>query len=428
MNGQTPANTQIHLQARSGPTPTPSAQWSSWHTLKHTADLDHPARYWQFRIELHTDDPLQTPTLNSFTIEAQPQVANDWTKRLTIIKQHNEKIVRSSIAFQYEPFDRPELKTLRDKYKLDDVVKGASTELELIERLAAWSATRWRGIGHLGQSYPAWNALDILKTDDDGKPVGGFCQQYNLVFMQACESFGLPARPVSIGPGNKTDAFRSGHEVAEIWSNQFDKWIYIDGNFGYYAVDAKTNVPLSLLELHDRQLAMLADKPYPPVRFVHLLKEGDRWESLRDFPPFVELRLIPRSNFLEQKAPLPLHQGMRGWFWTGHDVWTDHRAPAPPLQPSHPQACQLAVDTQSGALHLAGHRYARHAARASHHPNAQLQNVPRAHRRSRGASGGIRFHMDAARRRQPLGSIPRNTAGREGVGSSITVRYQQDEK
>jgi hypothetical protein len=37
---------------------------------------------------------------------------------------------------------------------------------------------------------------------------------------------------------------------------------------------------------------------------------------------------VPRSNFLEAAAPLPLNQGMRGWFWTGHHVWTDDAFPA----------------------------------------------------------------------------------------------------
>jgi hypothetical protein len=39
--------------------------------------------------------------------------------------------------------------------------------------------------------------------------------------------------------------------------------------------------------------------------------------------------MIPRSNFLAVRAPLPLNQGMRGWSWTGHHVWHDSRAPAP---------------------------------------------------------------------------------------------------
>ena len=33
-------------------------------------------------------------------------------------------------------------------------------------------------------------------------------------------------------------AIRGGHEVVELWSNQFQKWIYVDGNMAWYAVDA----------------------------------------------------------------------------------------------------------------------------------------------------------------------------------------------
>ena len=47
-----------------------------------------------------------------------------------------------------------------------------------------------------------------------------------------------------------------------------------------------------------------------------------------DWPAFLELRLIPRSNFLDERAPLPLNQGMRGWFWSGHHAWTDADYPA----------------------------------------------------------------------------------------------------
>ena len=83
--------------------------------------------------------------------------------------------MRSSIPFSYEPFNHPRLKELRFRYKLDEVVKGATTELELIERLAVWSAGCWER-GHLKEGYPPWDALEILKPHADGKPVGGFCQ------------------------------------------------------------------------------------------------------------------------------------------------------------------------------------------------------------------------------------------------------------
>src|SRR5205085_5956646 len=132
------------------------------------------------------------------------------------------------------------------EFKLDAVARGATGEFELITRLAAWSSRQWRR-GHLREGYPPWDALEILKPHADGTPIGGFCQQYNLVFLQACESFGLVGRAVSIGPGDVAINIRGGHETVEIWSNDFAKWAYIDGNTAWYFVDEKSDVPLSLL-------------------------------------------------------------------------------------------------------------------------------------------------------------------------------------
>lgn len=322
------------LKIRSGETiHAGSKAWSEWQDLPAKGELVDPrGRFFQLRVELATSDPLVSPRLAGLTVAAIPPPADDWSAKLKVVESTNAEVIRSAIPFPYESFDHPKLKELRTRHKLDDLAKGARTELELIERLAQWSAGCWER-GHLGESYPAWNALEILRPHADGKPIGGFCQQYNLVLLQACESFGIPGRAVSIGAGDHLAKIGgSGHEVIELWSNQFGKWIYVDGNFAWYAVDAKTRAPLSLWELRERQLRELQQQAIAAsaekTEIVHLLAGGKRWEGLASWPAFHEMRLIPRSNFLEAKSPLPLHQGMRGWFWTGHHVWTDNASPA----------------------------------------------------------------------------------------------------
>jgi len=321
---------RIAVRVRTGPTPTPDAKtWSDWQSLEPTGGVVRGphGRYVQIAVELQTTDPLATPRVKSVRIETAARGETDWAAAIKAVDGHNEEIVRTSIPFAYEPFDHPRLKDLRTRFKLDDVVRGAKDELEVMARLARWSAGRWER-GHLKDAYPPWDALEILKPHADGTPVGGFCQQYNVVFLQACESFGIPGRAVSIGPGSHVGKIRGGHEVVEVWSNQFKKWIYIDGDMAWYAVDAKTDVPLSLLDLHRRQVSAVQEKPYEPIRVVELAEAKRRWTGLTDWPPFLELRLVPRSNFLEQPAPLPLNQGMRGWFWTGHHAWTEPDSPA----------------------------------------------------------------------------------------------------
>lgn len=339
-----PVPIRVHLDApgstfriRSGPTTNPEAKsWSEWQTLDSGGELREPkGRFFQLAIDLTTRDPLQTPRLKGLRIEASPPASASWSAKLKLLESHNEEIVRSSIPFDYEPFDQPRLRALRQRHKLDEVTQGAKTEFELIERLARWSSGRWER-GHLKDSYPAWDALAILSPHADGKPVGGFCQQYNLVLLQACASFGIPGRAVSISVGDHGGQVRgSGHEVVELWSNQYRKWVYVDGNMAWYAVDAGSGVPLSLWELRSRQLRALVVGKATPIRIVHLNAEGKRWEGLDSWPAFLELRLIPRSNFLEKTAPLPLNQGMRGWFWTGHHVWSDVDYPASLLYGQH---------------------------------------------------------------------------------------------
>jgi hypothetical protein len=478
----------LPLQFRSGTTFVPAKEtWTDWQSAaEKTLDIEKPAgRYFQVRIELLAEDGNTSPRLESLTIHSTPELASDWRKRVRIVgpalrvgperkesaarrsepqgRSQTESpgaatspllaptesgayfpsIVRSSIPFEYEPFDQPRLKKLREGFKLDEVVAGATTELELIGRLAAWSSQQWDK-GHLNRAYPPWDAYEILKEHADGTPVGGFCQQYNVVFLQACESFGLVGRAVSLGPGDSGLAkIRGGHEVVEIWSNEFAKWIYVDGNAAWYFVDEASGTPLSLRELRQRQLDAFttvgnALRSVPPVgnalrgvppatKLVKLAPTRYEWAGLTNWPPFLELRLIPRSNFLESAAPLPLNQGMRGWFWTGHHVWTDERAPASLLyghrvsQPgnwdwtlNHAQIVltatqtpgELAVELDTVTPSLAAFW-------------AKFNNQP-----PREVTAAFRWPLVAGRNRFEV--WPRNTAGRDGVRSSVELMYSPE--
>ena len=324
------ATGKILLRVRTGSTYVPDVKhWSTWEHIDDQAGTlnNVRGRFLQVAVVLKTANPLHSPSFREIFIEANPQRPKDWTKAVRLVESKNPEIVRTSIPFEYEPFDHPRLRKLRQDFKLDGIVAGAKSEFELITRLAGWSAKQWQR-GHLRESYPPWDALEILKPHADKTPIGGFCQQYNVVFLQACESFGLAGRAVSLGSGDHGATIKSGHEVVEIWSNEHQKWVYVDGQLARYHIDVKTGQPLSLLELRERQVAHFRGKAAPAVKAVQIVDIGETWKGFDAFPPFFELRLIPRSNFLEKKSPLPLHQGMRGWFWTGHHVWTDADYPA----------------------------------------------------------------------------------------------------
>jgi len=331
------ANGGFTVRVRSGTAYVPRPEsWSPWMPLSADGVLEAPrGRYVQLEVTLSTADPLATPTLSEILLTTAPEVAKDWTRALKVVDSHNEEIVRTSIPFRYEPFNQPKLKELRTRYHLDEVVRGATTELDLITKLAAWSSRNWpRQQWHLDEYYPPWDALEILKKHPDGKPVGGFCQQYDVVFLQACESFGLVGRDISIDSGTLGRPTMVGHEPIEIWSNQFRKWVWIDGTAAYYPEEPATHTPLSLYEVRERQLRVLRGQPAQPIHIVHIVDSVLKWRGLDVDMSFAEMRLIPRSNFLEQKYPLPLNNGKGPWTWNGFYVWTDADAPAEPIHPN----------------------------------------------------------------------------------------------
>jgi len=43
-----------------------------------------------------------------------------------------------------------------------------------------------------------------------------------------------------------------GHEVAEVWSNEFNSWVFMDATRDFYMYDPETGVPLSLVEINER--------------------------------------------------------------------------------------------------------------------------------------------------------------------------------
>jgi len=338
VEGETQPAGGMLVRARTGDTYVPGGKhWSDWQELGETGGvLPSPrGRYVQVSVELTSRDPLRSPRVRGIRVEAQPARAEDWTARLRVLDGHNEEIIRTSIPFEYEPLDHPRLRQLRQEYKLDEVVQGAKTELELMSRLAQWACNYWDWPDHISECYPPWDAMEILKPYRDGKPTGGFCLQFNLVFLQACESFGIPGRVVSISPGACYERIGGGgHEIVELWSNEWKKWVYVDGALAWYILDGDTGVPLSIWEMRQRQLPTLRGEPVKPVRVVASERTKNKqfpWKGMAGPDPsnwYLELRMIPRSNFLQAKSPLPLSQGTDEWAWTGHYVWTDAEVPA----------------------------------------------------------------------------------------------------
>jgi hypothetical protein len=76
------------------------------------------------------------------------------------------------------------------------------------------------------------------------------CWYYATVFVQCATALGYKARRLGVGihpaikrPGN------NGHIIAEIWSEEYRKWVVMDGDMNaYYKIGG---IPAGALELHN---------------------------------------------------------------------------------------------------------------------------------------------------------------------------------
>src|SRR5262249_45322567 len=134
-----------------------------------------------------------------------------------------------------DDFHHPRLQLLRSREKLDEVTAGARTQFQAALRLRAWAHRQWQpGVSFY---YPPWDAVEIL---DLARQHGnhGFCAQYAVVYLQACQSMGIHARYVDL----------QGHFIVAIWSDDFNRWIAMDPMYDLHY--ERYGIPMRGGELH----------------------------------------------------------------------------------------------------------------------------------------------------------------------------------
>jgi transglutaminase superfamily protein len=339
---RTPSGTTVELAVRTGSSPLyEAAHWGPWRPCKAAAVKPSNAghRFAQWRVVLKTRSGTATPSVTGVTLKARAEVPRAaWWRGVSTTDAHNETVRFTSTGFEYERTDHAQLKKLRRKYQLDKVVAGARDELEAMRLLRDWVAHQFCWAPP-GQPYPTWDAHDILSRKDN------MCVQSSITLMQCALALGLQARfTFGIFPNATAGGKHAGgHEVTEVWSNQFGKWVYMDAtstrNECY--VNRKTGIPLSMLEMHDETVRLYCrGKPISLVRNVtraekttsrlKVWKGRAKRPSTKPAPVRYRWGIVhwmPRNNFFAKRRPVPIAQGRIGWSWPGYLIWWDAQTP-----------------------------------------------------------------------------------------------------
>ena len=248
-----------------------------------------------------------------------------------VVGLEGEDVIKSSeVTFSYERYDTPALAQLRERYDLDGVVSGAKSQFEEFVLLNEW--VHHKIPNGNPEPYVPWDALFILEEAEKGKEF--FCVYYALVFIQCVLALGYQARMVQIWEEEKG---LSGHTVAEVWSDEFNKWVVFDpqGNFHY----EKNGVPMSALDLHRIWLSGdfegLMEVPKMPPDGRGLRHSGRPYSELfkkggpKHTEMYFHIRIIIRNDWFSRPWGLHRRNSEEPPFLHSRDVlhWTDDRTP-----------------------------------------------------------------------------------------------------
>jgi hypothetical protein len=165
-------------------------------------------------------------TLERF--DTLPLVESEYTKR-----------------FKFDSYANPKLRQLRERWKLDEVVRAGRDEFDKQVLLMDWTHRQFRKFGK--PSTAAKGAVDILEGIEQGHTF--FCSHYAHVLVSSAASLGWVDRELALRrhQGTARVGGSTEHSVTEIWSNQHRKWVMLDPTSNMYL--EKDGVPLNAYEI-----------------------------------------------------------------------------------------------------------------------------------------------------------------------------------
>jgi hypothetical protein len=171
------------------------------------------------------------------------QAAREAGFRVHEVVVDSPRSVRPAYSLTGFGFDDPQMAALRERYRLRDVVSGASDEWTAQLKLKQWVHERIPGGD---PRVTPRHALEILDLAARGEKF--YCTYYTVTYTECAQALGWQARKLGIDRRHGPEGMESTHHgVAEVWSNQFAKWVVVDPQSNLHF--EKDGVPLSAWEI-----------------------------------------------------------------------------------------------------------------------------------------------------------------------------------
>jgi hypothetical protein len=165
------------------------------------------------------------------------------------------------------------------KYVMKNIEFHARKEPERFFELMTWVSSRWPHDGW-NEAPDSLNSLDILKNAEKGEKYR--CVEYGKVLKDVLLAFGYISRAVGLkSPDAAYGGAGMGHVATEVWSDNLNKWIFLDPQFNIYAKYVAT--PLNIYELY----YLKKDGRLDETDFISLNAETGKEEKNADYRDFI---------------------------------------------------------------------------------------------------------------------------------------------
>jgi transglutaminase superfamily protein len=168
--------------------------------------------------------------------------------RVEETKAEIPRAVRPRLGFRTLAYKDPRLAYLRERYQLRKRIESAQDEWTAQLSLKQWVS---QSISNGDPRVSANTAAEILRYAAQGETF--YCTHYAITYVESALALGWQARMVGVDRRHGPEGLESAHHgVAEVWSNQFSKWVVIDPQSNLHF--EKDGIPLSAWEIRTEWL------------------------------------------------------------------------------------------------------------------------------------------------------------------------------
>lgn len=136
------------------------------------------------------------------------------------------------------------LTELKDTYQLEELTKNCKSDFDKVETITKWVSGLW---SHNGENQPEQeDPLYILdQVINNGQQYR--CVEYGIVINACLQALGMDSRKLSMKMEEvETIETGAGHVGCEVFLNDIQKWVFIDGQWG--AIPMLGETPLNAYE------------------------------------------------------------------------------------------------------------------------------------------------------------------------------------